>query len=329
MLTQLFTSWSKGIFGRARPYTDHGPRDFNFFKFSPSENFKSLPSGHVSSAFALMTVIAKQYDHWYGEIPAYTFAVSVAFQRMNSRNHWTSDTIVGGALGYWVGSTLAQKQRRPAKGVSLNFYPMGNRLGSWRSSEFSTACETAAFSCNSVWVRILAHSTKKEQHVKSYFYSNPFILVALSLSACHSGYERKVTEQDVPPAVLQTFEAAYPNAEVRSYAEETEGDEKLYEISFTNEGKRIDVAYANDGKLLELEETIDPADLPQVAHGEIKNVFKDAAIKRAERFVKGERTGYEVKLDVPENGASKRYELVFDPDGKLLKKKAEPEEDEE
>lgn len=164
--------------------------------------------------------------------------------------------------------------------------------------------------------------------MKTYFYSSPFILAAVSLIACNSGYERKVTEQEVPPAVLQAFKAAYPNADVRGYAEEAEGGDKLYEISFINEGKRIDVAYAAGGKLLELEETIDPADLPQVAHDEIKNAFKDAAIKRAERVVKGERTGYEVKLDVPANGVSKRYELVFDQDGKLLKQELE-EEDEE
>jgi len=128
VLTQLFTSCSKSVFGRARPYVNHGPRDFNLFKFSKSEDFKSMPSGHVSSAFALMTVLAKQYDHWYVEIPAYTFAVSVAFQRMTSRNHWASDTIVGGALGYWMSSMLVQKQRRPSKNPSLNFYPVGNRL---------------------------------------------------------------------------------------------------------------------------------------------------------------------------------------------------------
>ena len=151
----------------------------------------------------------------------------------------------------------------------------------------------------------------------------------LGLLACGSVYERNVTEREVPPAVLQAFKAAYPNAEVRGYAEEAEGGQKLYEISFTHKGKRIDIAYASDGKLLELEETIDLADLPQAAHDEIKNTFKDATIKRVERIVKGERTGYEAKLDVPENGAVKRYELVFDQDGKLLKKKVEQGEDEE
>jgi len=128
-LTYFFTAAGKGVFGRARPYTDHGPRDFNFFKFGKSEDFKSMPSGHVSSAFALMTVIAKQYDHWYVDVPAYTFAVSVAFQRMTSRNHWASDTIFGGALGYWVSSTLVQKQRRAPQSCALQPYILGDRFG--------------------------------------------------------------------------------------------------------------------------------------------------------------------------------------------------------
>ncbi|MCG3119138.1 MAG: hypothetical protein ALAOOOJD_01469 [bacterium] len=129
VLTQLFTAWSKGVFGRARPYTDHGPHDFNLFRFDQSEDFKSMPSGHVSSVFALMTVIAKQYDHWYVEIPAYTFAVSVALQRMTSRNHWASDTMVGGALGYWVSSTLVRKQHEAPVNCAVQPYFIGNRLG--------------------------------------------------------------------------------------------------------------------------------------------------------------------------------------------------------
>ena len=159
-------------------------------------------------------------------------------------------------------------------------------------------------------------------------------LIGLTLSlvgllACNSGYERKVTEQDVPAAVLQAFKAAYPNAQVHGYAEEAEGAQKLYEISFTNEGQRIDIAYTSDGKRLELEETIDPTNLPQVAQDEIKNTFKNVVIKRAERVVKDAYTGYEAKVEVQENGANKRYELVFDQDGKLLKKKVEQEEDED
>ncbi len=152
----------------------------------------------------------------------------------------------------------------------------------------------------------------------------------LCLQACSSQeeYERKVTETEVPPAVLQAFAKAYPSAEVRGYAEEREGGKKIYEISFTHEGKSMDVTYTVEGELFEVEETIDPADLPQSAHDEINNKFKDAQIKIAEKVAKSGRLAYEVKIDVQENGALKRYELVFDPDGKLLKQELEREDEE-
>ena len=63
----------------------------------------------------MMTVLAKRYDRWWIKFPAYTVAVSVGLQRIDSRNHWGADVVVGGAIGYWVGSTLVNKCHRPSK----------------------------------------------------------------------------------------------------------------------------------------------------------------------------------------------------------------------
>ncbi|MDZ7359380.1 MAG: phosphatase PAP2 family protein [candidate division KSB1 bacterium] len=129
VMTQILTGWAKGVFGRPRPYTDRGAKHFDLFKFSNNEDFKSLPSGHVSSVFSTMTVLTKQYEVWWVEIPAYTIAVAVAFQRMNSRNHWFSDTVVGGALGYCVGSTLMNRYSRQLQHSSFTPDLQKNRLG--------------------------------------------------------------------------------------------------------------------------------------------------------------------------------------------------------
>jgi len=128
IMTLILTETFKGVMGRSRPYTDRGAHDFNFFKFSSDQGFQSMPSGHVSSAFAIMTVMAKQYDHWWVEIPAYTFCAGVAFQRMESRSHWLSDTIVGGGLGYWVGSTLVRHSAGVTEKSLFRPYWLGNRL---------------------------------------------------------------------------------------------------------------------------------------------------------------------------------------------------------
>ncbi|MCI0694787.1 phosphatase PAP2 family protein [candidate division KSB1 bacterium] len=129
IITGKITMIGKGVFGRARPYTGEGPLEFAWLKFNTRQERRSLPSGHVSSAFSIVTVLAKQYDSWWIEIPAYTVGVAVAFQRMESRSHWGADVIVGGALGYWVGSTLVNRYKQPSKSSSVNPYMMGNRVG--------------------------------------------------------------------------------------------------------------------------------------------------------------------------------------------------------
>jgi hypothetical protein len=100
VMTQILTGLTKGVSGRSRPYTDRGAKHFDFLKFSKNEDFKSMPSGHVSSIFSTMIVLTKQYDDWWVKIPAYTFAVAVAFQRMNSRNHWFGCRRRAGILGW-------------------------------------------------------------------------------------------------------------------------------------------------------------------------------------------------------------------------------------
>ncbi len=128
-ITGEITTIAKGLFGRARPYTGEGSLDFAWFRFNSAQERRSLPSGHVSSAFSILTVLAKQYDSWWIEIPAYTVGVAVACQRMESRSHWGADVMVGGALGYWVGSTLVNRYKQPSKSSSVNPYMMGNRVG--------------------------------------------------------------------------------------------------------------------------------------------------------------------------------------------------------
>ncbi len=129
IITGKITMIGKGMFGRARPYTGEGPWEFAWLKFNTRQERRSLPSGHVSSAFSIVTVLAKQYDSWWIEIPAYTVGVAVAFQRMESRSHWGADVMVGGALGYWVGSTLVNRYKQPSKSSSVNPYFFGNRVG--------------------------------------------------------------------------------------------------------------------------------------------------------------------------------------------------------
>lgn len=109
IITGLFTTALKVVIGRERPYVDGDASEFKPFNFSFDPDYMSMPSGHTSSIFAMMTVLAKQYDSWYVKVPAYTFAASVAMQRINDNKHWSSDILIGATIGYLVGSSVVKK----------------------------------------------------------------------------------------------------------------------------------------------------------------------------------------------------------------------------
>jgi membrane-associated phospholipid phosphatase len=63
-------------------------------------------------AFAIATPFAQAYDQpWL-----YGLAASTAVGRLQSREHWLSDTVVGGLMGYAIGS-LAYQQQQPHRTV--------------------------------------------------------------------------------------------------------------------------------------------------------------------------------------------------------------------
>ena len=92
--------------GRARPQRDISmPRDFRFAKGFSNDDYTSLPSAHVSVAFAAATAASREVGHsWPGASRyvtpiAYTAATLVGFSRMYKDKHWASDIIVAAGLG--------------------------------------------------------------------------------------------------------------------------------------------------------------------------------------------------------------------------------------
>ncbi len=137
VFTKAITFVGKRGLGRARPFTQRGARNFHLLNLKNKNENQSTPSGHTSSMFAMMTVIAKQYNHWWVAVPAYTFAISVGFQRVDSRSHWLSDVVVGGTLGYLVGNALVKRRAKPGQN-NITFRPMvaPNQVGAAFQARF-------------------------------------------------------------------------------------------------------------------------------------------------------------------------------------------------
>jgi membrane-associated phospholipid phosphatase len=93
---------AKHVVGRARPVEGQGP-----WARTADKSNASFPSNHSAVAFAAVTPFAQEYDApWL-----YGLAAASSMGRVASRQHWVSDVVGGGVLGYAMGSWLWQAQR--------------------------------------------------------------------------------------------------------------------------------------------------------------------------------------------------------------------------
>jgi membrane-associated phospholipid phosphatase len=92
----------------------HGP--FYHFLKKDISSFQSFPSGHTTVAFAAATVFAMEYRE-YRAVPiiAYSAATAIGLSRIVQNAHWTSDVMVGAALGFLCGRQVVNNYHRYSK----------------------------------------------------------------------------------------------------------------------------------------------------------------------------------------------------------------------
>ncbi len=108
LLTQGIITGTKYITGRNRP--DDTDDAFDFEGPSKGDTNASFPSGHAGSAFAVASVLSETYGYDNPWVPwvAYSLATGTALTRVDDNRHWFSDVFFGGAVGYFVGTTITR-----------------------------------------------------------------------------------------------------------------------------------------------------------------------------------------------------------------------------
>ncbi len=141
--------------------------------------------------------------------------------------------------------------------------------------------------------------------------------------------EAKMSQKDLPGAVLTAFQKAYPKAKINGVSTENDSTGKVteFEIESAEGAAKRTIALAADGTILEVEEDITMKDLPQNAQEEIAKTYPKGEAKMIERVMKGDVITFEALIQSGETSA----EMVFDKTGKVIKseKKAEDEEGDE
>lgn len=118
------TALLKAITGRARPYTNNGTTDYRPFTIL-DDGFHSLPSGHVTLAFALSTVLSRNVESNALKVIAYLPAALTAFSRVYQDYHWASDCVLGGLIGYIVATWVVDLHEQKESPVHVSsIYPL-------------------------------------------------------------------------------------------------------------------------------------------------------------------------------------------------------------
>lgn len=100
LVAGLMTTAVKSTFGRSRPFNNEGSTSFT--PFTIDDAHLSFPSGHTTVAFVMSASLSKYINLWWADIALYGLAVGTAYARMHNDRHWFSDTILGGAIGYFA-----------------------------------------------------------------------------------------------------------------------------------------------------------------------------------------------------------------------------------
>ena len=138
--------------------------------------------------------------------------------------------------------------------------------------------------------------------------------------------EKKISEKDVPAAVLNSFHKAYPKAEIKGLSTEKEHGKKYFEIESMDGMVRRDLLFTPAGKIAEIEETIPASELPEGAMQSIEKKIPGAKVDRAEKVTSGSKVTYELSV----TGKNGKYGVVLNKDGKIMtSRKVKSEEGDE
>jgi len=111
ILTGVFVQILKRTTGRSRPYTGDPYDTWNGLTVSGHNEHLSFPSGDASSAFAIASVVASEYNNIVVPTLVYTASTLIALSRVHNNAHWSSDVFVGSAIGYYTGKAIIASHR--------------------------------------------------------------------------------------------------------------------------------------------------------------------------------------------------------------------------
>lgn len=143
-----------------------------------------------------------------------------------------------------------------------------------------------------------------------------WVIPAMALMAAGAtAGEKKVKLKDLPPAVQAAVLEQAKDLTSYSLAVEEEDGKTSYEMETKVKGFSCDVRLDASGVVIEVEEEIDPARLPEAVRRAVEGAAGGGTIRKAEAVTKDGATEYEVVV----TGAHGKSKLVVSSDGTIRK----------
>ena len=141
------------------------------------------------------------------------------------------------------------------------------------------------------------------------------VLVVLSASAIAFPQEIKIQKSDLPAAVQKTVDQQSKGATVRGFSKEVENGQTIYEAELITQGHSRDVSIDTNGNVVEIEEEVPFASLPDGVKRGLEAKAGKGKIGKVESLTKhGELVAYEAKVTT----GTRKSEIQVGPDGKPL-----------
>ena len=132
-----------------------------------------------------------------------------------------------------------------------------------------------------------------------------------------SAQEKKITREQLPPAVEKTVAAESEGATIKGFASEREHGQQFYEASLIVNGHHKDILIDRNGNVVEVEEEVSFDSLPAMVHEALKKRAGGGTITFVESLTKqGQLVAYEAHI----KHGIRRSEIQVGPNGEKLKR---------
>jgi hypothetical protein len=137
--------------------------------------------------------------------------------------------------------------------------------------------------------------------------------------------DEAVPQDKIPKAVMDALLAKFPKAKIDKCTREKDGNDVIYDIEFTQEGRKCEADIKENGTYINYEKAIEAKNLPKAVRDAVEKKYPRATMKEImeETEVKGKDekvVAYEVVLLTADK---KTVELSLSPDGKILEEEGD------